>query len=432
MRLTQLTMKKFAPFADGEIPFPAVPDRTGLAEVQMFTGENGTGKTRVLTALMASLGNLNELQARVRQDSGTDLEIYAWSSWWADYREGEDLMWRYSKGGQEHTTLDLGAQIFEEYGNQVSWAQEHEKIPFAQPTCGWAMAGTGAALLEDAKVQAGIPLSPAKIGDILTLKGPAGGTSIRQRILNLRMRVALERDSDDTSRRLSSCLLALEKTIAEITGQNFSILIKPGREIGLMVQWGKAELYFSELPDGLRSLLNWLGGWVVLQAENFEDSDSPLSEPVILILDEPENHLHPAWQRRVLPAVQRLFPQAQMFVVTHSPFIASSLNVGWIHKFTRGGDGLVQIAPAKKASKGDSYMTAVQEILDLAEWFDPETEQEIAEFETLLDRAYSANGSTEEAMRMKAAKLMERSQEVSNLVANLLGQFDRTKAGKTN
>jgi predicted ATP-binding protein involved in virulence len=433
MRLTQLTMKKFAPFADGEILFPAVPDRTGLAEVQMFTGENGTGKTRLLAALMASLGNLNELQSRVRQDSGTELEIYGWSSWWADYREGEDLVWRYLKGGQDRKTQHFGAQIFEEYGNHVSMAQEQDSIPYPEPACGWGMAGIGIALMDEPKGGLISTNSGVRLEDALSWKRQMGPVSDRQRLLNLRMQVAVERDGNSTtSGRLTNCLSALEGAISEITQQTFSLVIEPGREMGLKVLWGKAEMYFSEIPDGLSALLNWLGRWMVFQSEHFEESATPLSEPVILILDEPENHLHPAWQRRVLPAVQRLFPQAQMFVVTHSPFIASSLNVGWIHKFTRGEDGLVRIAPAKEASKGDSYMTAVQEILDLAEWFDPETEKEIAEFETLLDRAYSANGSTEEAMRAKATKLMERSQEVSNLVANLLGQFDRTKAGKTN
>ena len=249
--------------------------------------------------------------------------------------------------------------------------------------------------------------------------------------MNLRMGVALERDtSGTTSRRLTDSMLKLEKAITAITGQQFSLVIKPGREIKLMAQWGGAKLFFSELPDGLRSLLNWLAGWVVLQVENFEESDAPLEEPVILILDEPENHLHPAWQRRVLPALQQLFKNAQLFVVTHSPFVVSSLNAGWIHKFTRGPDGLVSIESPKKASRGDSYMTAVQEILDLADWFDPETEQEISEFETLLDAAYTQNGTSEAAMREKATKLAERSQEITNLVAGLVAQFDRAAAAR--
>ena len=403
MRLTQLKMTKFAPFADGEISFPETKGTAGGAEVQMFTGENGTGKTRVLAALMASLGNLNELQNRVRQDSGTELDVIGRIG---DLEADEhDWDWSYGDG--------MGV-TFPSYVEDT-----------------WALAGSGMALLEDTKISANAALKPARADESLALSGPVGGSAILQRLMNLRMGVALERDTSGTApRRLTDCLLALEQAITAVTGQEFSLMIKPGREIKLMAQWGGAELFFSELPDGLRSLLNWLAGWVVLQVENFEDSATPLDEPVILILDEPENHLHPAWQRRVLPALQQLFKNAQLFVVTHSPFVVSSLNAGWIHKFTRGANGMVNIEAPKKASRGDSYMTAMQEILDLADWFDPETEQEIAEFEALLDAAYTQNGTSEAAMRQKAAKLAERSQEVTNLVAGLVAQFDRTAAGK--
>ena len=75
-------------------------------------------------------------------------------------------------------------------------------------------------------------------------------------------------------------------------------------------------------------------------------------------------------------------------------------------------------------------MTAVQEILDLTDWFDPETEQEIAEFQKLLDAATTRNGSTEEMMRRKAEELSERSQEVTNLVTRLLSQFERGKLAR--
>lgn len=287
------------------------------------------------------------------------------------------------------------------------------------------MAGSGIALLEDLLVDNGTEIKPAKIHEYLSLSGPSNSAL---RLTDFRKQVAFERDASGVKSpgRLTKCLTRLESAITSITDEEFSLLLQPGRSTRLLAKWGKAELYFSEIPDGLRSLLSWLAGWIVFQAEKFDEIDDPLSEPVTLILDEPENHLHPQWQRRVLPAIQRLFPNAQIFVVTHSPFVVSSLNVGWIHKFTRGDDGLVQIEQAQKASRGDSYMTAVQEILDLDEWFDPETEEEIAKFETLLDEAYDGDSGHIENMRKKATELKERSEEVLNLISNLEAQFNRT------
>ncbi|MGV6840627.1 MAG: AAA family ATPase [Planktomarina sp.] len=44
-----------------------------------------------------------------------------------------------------------------------------------------------------------------------------------------------------------------------------------------------------------------------------------------IILDEPENHLHPSLQREFLRNLVGAFPQVQFIVATHSPFIVSSV-----------------------------------------------------------------------------------------------------------
>ncbi|MCA9050721.1 MAG: AAA family ATPase, partial [Planctomycetaceae bacterium] len=63
MRIECIAMRNFPPFADGRISFPEV-DEKGLAEVQLITGQNGSGKTRLLCALAAACGNPKELDAR--------------------------------------------------------------------------------------------------------------------------------------------------------------------------------------------------------------------------------------------------------------------------------------------------------------------------------------------------------------------------------
>ena len=48
-------------------------------------------------------------------------------------------------------------------------------------------------------------------------------------------------------------------------------------------------------------------------------------EMCTVIIDEPENHLHPSMQRSVLPSFAKAFPRYQFIVATHSPFIVSSM-----------------------------------------------------------------------------------------------------------
>lgn len=56
----------------------------------------------------------------------------------------------------------------------------------------------------------------------------------------------------------------------------------------------------------------------------WKDQTPILDREITLFLDEIEVHLHPAWQRRILPVVQSLFSKAQVFVSTHSPFVIAS------------------------------------------------------------------------------------------------------------
>jgi hypothetical protein len=60
-------------------------------------------------------------------------------------------------------------------------------------------------------------------------------------------------------------------------------------------------------------------------------SGRAMTREIVLLIDEPELHLHPAWQRVFLPAVMRaveiLAPEAsvQTFTATHSPMVLASL-----------------------------------------------------------------------------------------------------------
>ncbi len=49
------------------------------------------------------------------------------------------------------------------------------------------------------------------------------------------------------------------------------------------------------------------------------------SDGFTVVMDEPENHLHPSMQRSLLSNLMKAFPIAQFIVATHSPFMISSV-----------------------------------------------------------------------------------------------------------
>ena len=69
----------------------------------------------------------------------------------------------------------------------------------------------------------------------------------------------------------------------------------------------------------------------------------------VVMIDEIEAHLHPAWQRKVVGLLHDLFPNIQFFITTHSPqviasvnsdkvFLCDNFNINKINLSTKGAD----------------------------------------------------------------------------------------------
>jgi predicted ATPase len=90
-----------------------------------------------------------------------------------------------------------------------------------------------------------------------------------------------------------------------------------------------AEVYL-ELADGEVPLDSVSGGtasmldlaWQITLATRAESEG-----PFVVLIDELENHLHPAAQRTALPALVKAFPRAKFIVATHSPHVFASIEI---------------------------------------------------------------------------------------------------------
>jgi predicted ATP-binding protein involved in virulence len=84
---------------------------------------------------------------------------------------------------------------------------------------------------------------------------------------------------------------------------------------------------FAMLSEGYRNTVAMVAdiAWraAVLNPQHGRDAHE-LTEGVVLI-DEIDLHLHPAWQRRIIADLRRTFPKIQFIVTTHSPQIVASV-----------------------------------------------------------------------------------------------------------
>ena len=87
-------------------------------------------------------------------------------------------------------------------------------------------------------------------------------------------------------------------------------------------------------------------------------------------------------------------------------------------------EGLVTAGEPIECSKGDSYLDAIEDVLGLTQWYDPETEMLLTEFRVLKKELVSKNGSLEE-LETKAKLIAERSESLKSMMARELHQIRR-------
>jgi predicted ATP-binding protein involved in virulence len=108
--------------------------------------------------------------------------------------------------------------------------------------------------------------------------------------------------------------------------------------VDIIVDWNEKSLNLSQLSDGQRNLLllvvditssliiKGIKTPVDILSNRIPQDDNALNRKGIILIDEIELHLHPQWQREVLPALQKTFPNIQFIVTTHSPQVLSRVH----------------------------------------------------------------------------------------------------------
>lgn len=171
-------------------------------------------------------------------------------------------------------------------------------------------------------------------------------------------------------------------------------------------------LNFSQLPGGVVSTAAWICDFMMRQAIAGPG-------PALLLLDEVEAHLHPLWQRRLLPAMRAALPGVQIIASSHSPFAISSCPEGRIHVFETNENGRARLRESIDAPSGERVMTILHDIFGVSSRFDIKTEEELNRWNNYLRekavRKLNKKESTEFANLTK--RLAARSQELRSIVS---------------
>ena len=173
------------------------------------------------------------------------------------------------------------------------------------------------------------------------------------------------------------------------------------------VDTAEVPVYFTS--SGTHRTLQWICTLALMVARAYHWEQGWENKPAILLIDEIENHLHPTWQRRIIPALLEHFPRLQIFATTHSPFVVAGLKTGQVHLLKRNEDGVVTATTNTEDIIGWTADKISREMLEIIDPVDEETAKNSARLRKLRQQGPRADAESENERQKEM-------QELRNLV----------------
>lgn len=158
---------------------------------------------------------------------------------------------------------------------------------------------------------------------------------------DLENELRLEDNSSYRDRQLESVRQAISSLIPSFS----NLRVRRSPLMRMTVQKQGKELIVNQLSDGEKCLLAMVGDLARRLAIANPGLTEPLQGNGVVLIDEIELHLHPKWQREIIPALTRTFPNCQFIVTTHSPQVISQVKPEGIYILEKTDEGIVAKRP---------------------------------------------------------------------------------------
>lgn len=117
-------------------------------------------------------------------------------------------------------------------------------------------------------------------------------------------------------------------------------------------------LTVNQLSDGEKCLMAMVGDMARRMAIANPLRANPLEGEGIFLIDEIDLHLHPKWQRMVIPKLAEVFPNCQFLISTHSPHVITHVQPQNLFLLSMTAEGLEATRPL------ESYGKTVERVLE--------------------------------------------------------------------
>jgi energy-coupling factor transporter ATP-binding protein EcfA2 len=382
VRISGLRVHEVGPFTELSLHFPEGNDPT-KADTILLVGPNGAGKSTLLYALAGLFSvQTTELGERFRSPSssvsvdgvvGTDPFSQRATSPRSD-ETFDEAVWQ-GRHHWVHYPHNPWSGLLDESTTDISKSVSSAKLMFAY---------SGTRTISPANKQ-NIPLGPLR--QALDWSKPYTFETFLDWVKDIlgRRNSALVKGEKEDAGRISEGLRRLEDFVSEVVGSPsvFDVRTEDGT---IVLVNGANSTPIHLLPEGLKSLLSWMGDLLRRLYSLTTGGVAHHELPIVLLLDEIEVHLHPKWQRLVVPAVERLLPNAQIFMSTHSPFVlasASDAQIVWLSE-----NGTVREDLPTDSLRGFTY-PGILELMGIDSLQDVETQRQLGELDDVVAQVRS-------------------------------------------
>lgn len=311
MKIKNLHIKNVGPFKEADIEFATDFDKTtGAQPVTVITGMNGAGKSIVIDAIRAALSG-QRLERNIVAD------IHNFSIEMNVLLDGQERELKTSTIEDGHVKAVDHTAI-----RPLRWG--YEKVgPFND----WVIDYWSSKVPSDAFSIANM----TNIQHEKVLEGVLLGKKSNIDLINFICHIDYLRTSEMPSEKeLGNLMYEKMKEIINLCLDNGTFRYVRRTDLTPIVEQNGTELSFEKLSSGnlflIEHLLLLLCKMYSVSVLNQWPPHRIFDTSGLLLIDEIETHLHPKWQKKILGIIRRMFPNLQIILTTHSPFVVASMD----------------------------------------------------------------------------------------------------------
>jgi hypothetical protein len=186
----------------------------------------------------------------------------------------------------------------------------------------------------------------------------------------------------------------------------------------------------SLMSDGWRAYVGTIVAVALRCAElNPGQSDAAATTSGVLVIDELEQHLHPALQLQIVNGLERAFPGLQIIATTHSSLVLTDITASSadrVLRLDRVGDDAIRVTPLDAPVGRNAVQVLTGAWFGLPSTLDDETLRMMAEHRALLRRDPARRDERkqlEEKLRHRLGRYAETS--VEELVLSVVAELEK-------